>query len=583
MKKIFHLIIALIGLVPVLISCEDFLESEPVDKLVPNSFFQSEKDLELYSNSFYQRQVPGGLSVVQSDEMGEFTSKNQSNNFIAGAYSSVDEGAWNWSDLRNINYFLENFNNEAIPQEARDHYEGIARFFRAYFYFDMVKRYGNVPWYSKTLATDDPDLYKPRDSREAVIDSMLVDLDFATSHIRDTKDNASSMVTRQVAYAFMSRVCLFEGTYRKYHDELGLQGTAEELLRKAADAAKTVMDAKQFQIYNTGSPATDYRDIFTSENPVSEEVMWAVVYNNALKRWHNITWKFNSATYGNRWGLNKQFVNTYLMTDGSRFTERQGYDTIQFVREMENRDFRLAQTVRSLGYTRLDGTPAPPNFGYTYTGYHILKFSLDDSRLDGISESYNSIPLIRYAEVLLNYAEAKAELGEFDRGIWEQTIAPLRGRAGVDPTIPAATDSYLQSVYFPNIGDKFLLEIRRERGVELCYEGFRYDDLLRWKKGDLVEMPWEGIYVPGLNQPMDLDGNGKPDVAFVESVPDEKISGVIYFVVDGSNSILTEGDKGHIVWRANEERQFPDKKYLHPISNSDLVLNPDLGQNPGWE
>lgn len=153
----------------------------------------------------------------------------------------------------------------------------------------------------------------------------------------------------------------------------------------------------------------------------------------------------------------------------------------------------------------------------------------------------------------------------------------------MDSSIPATADSYLQTVYFLSISDKFLLEIRRERGIELCYEGFRYDDLLRWKKGDLVEMPWEGIYVPGLNQPMDLDGNGKPDVAFVETVPESKVAGVIYFVIDGTNSILTEGDKGHIVWRANEDRQFPDKKYLHPISNTDLVLNPDLGQNPGWE
>ncbi|WP_200977993.1 RagB/SusD family nutrient uptake outer membrane protein [Echinicola sp. 20G] len=583
MKNIFKSIITAFALVPALVSCEEFLETEPVDKLVPNTFFQSEKDLELYSNSFYQRQVPGGLAVVQSDEMGEFTSKNQSNNFIAGAYSSVDEGAWNWSDLRNINYFLENFDNEQIPQEARDHYEGVARFFRAYFYFDMVKRYGDVPWYSKTLATDDPDLYKPRDPREAVMDSLLADLDFATANIRDTKDNSSSLVTRQVALAFKSRVALFEGTYRKYHTELGLQGSANELLREAANAAKATMDAQRYHIYNSGSPSSDYRQLFISENPVSEEVMWAVVYNNSLKRWHNITWKFNSATYGNRWGLNKQFVNTYLMQDGTRFTERQGFDTIQFVREMENRDYRLAQTVRSLGYTRADGSPAPPNFGYTYTGYHILKFSLDDSRLDGISESYNSVPLIRYAEVLLNYAEAKAELGEFDAGIWEQTIAPLRARAGVDTAIPAMADSYLQENYFPGIDDKFLLEIRRERAIELCYEGFRYDDLLRWERGELIETPWKGIYVPGLNEPMDLDGNGSLDVAFVETVPADKVSGVIYFVVDGTNSILTEGDKGHIVWRANEDRQFPQKKYLHPISNTDLVLNPDLGQNPGWE
>ncbi|WP_268035880.1 RagB/SusD family nutrient uptake outer membrane protein [Algoriphagus sp. PAP.12] len=584
MKKILYTFAVALLAATFLSSCEDFLETEPVDKLVPNNFFQSEKDLELYTNSFYQRMLPGGLEVVQGDEWGDYTSKNQSPAYIAGYYSSVDEGAWSWSDLRNINYFLENFDNETIPQEGRDHYEGIARFFRAYFYFEKVKRYGDVPIYEKPLATDDEEqLYKGRDSREDVIDFILADLDFAVSSIRDGKDNSSSMITKQVAQAFLSRVALFEGTYRKYHQELGLSSTAPVLLQKAASAAQGVMKSGQYSLYTTGTPESDYRTLFISENPVQQEVLLAVVYNNALKRWHNITWKFNSATYGNRWGLNKQFVNTYLQLDGSRFTERSGFDTIQFVREMDNRDHRLAQTVRSLGYTRSDGSAAPPNFGYTYTGYHLLKHSLDDKRLDGISEAYNSIPLIRYAEVLLNYAEAKAELGEFDESVWNQTIAPLRQRAGVNTNMPLEADSYLTETYFPGITDTYLLEVRRERGIELCYEGFRYDDLLRWKKGELVEMPWKGIYVPGLNVPMDLDGNGTLDVAFVETVPNEKVSGVIYFVVDGTNSILSEGTSGHIIWRANESRDFSDKKYLHPISNTDLVLNPNLGQNPGWE
>lgn len=583
MKKSFLAILANLAILATLVSCNEFLETEPFDKLVPNTFFQTEKDLELYTNSFYQQMLPDGLSVVQSDELGEFTSKNQSPTFIAGSYSSVNEGAWNWNSLRNINYFLENYNNEVIPQESRDHYAGIARFFRAWFYFDKVKRYGNVPWYDKVLSTDDEDLYKTQDSREVVMQHVMEDLDFAIANIRDTKDNSSSLVTRQVALAFKSRVALFEGTYRKYHPELGLGASVTTLLEEAAASAKAVMDAGKYSIHDTGSPAKDYRSLFISENPVSQEVLFAVVYNNALRKWHNITWKFNSATYGARWGLNKQFINTYLMKDGTRFTDKTGYDQLVFVDEMKDRDHRLAQTVRSLGYTRSDGSAAPPNFGYTFTGYHILKFSLDDKRYDGISEAYNSIALIRYAEVLLNYAEAKAELGQFDESVWMQTIALLRERAGVNPAAPSSADSYLQEVYFPEIADKYLLEIRRERGIELCYEGFRYDDLLRWKKGDLVEMSWKGIYVPALNVPMDLDGNNTPDVAFVEKVPASKVPGVIYFVIDNKASKLSEGTKGHVIWRDDEDRQFDDKKYLHPISNTDIVLNPNLVQNPGWE
>jgi len=582
MRKIIFNLITILSVI-YLSSCEDFLTSEPIDKLVPSTFFQTEKDLELFANSFYQRGIPDGLSVVQADEMGDYTSKIQSPKFIAGAYDSGDVGSWSWSDLRNINYFLANFNNEAIPQEARNHYEGVARFWRAYFYYEKVRRYGDVPWYSKPLSTEDEDLYKPRDPRSMVMDSVLADLNFAVENIRDTKDNNSSLITRQVALAFKSRVSLFEGTFRKYHPEFNLQASANKFLEAAADAAKKVMESGKYAIYNTGDPQKDYRTLFISEHPVNTEVMLAVVYNNALRRWHNITWKFNSATYGSRWGLNKQFVNTYLMIDGTRFTDKPAYDEILFVEEMKNRDPRLAQTVRSLGYKRSDGSAAPPNFGYTYTGYHLLKFSLDDKSLDGTSEAYNSITLIRYAEVLLNYAEAMAELGRFDESVWNQTIAVLRKRAGINALPPVEADSYMQAVYFPAISDKYLLEIRRERGIELCYEGLRYDDLLRWKRGDLLEMSWKGIYVPVLDVPMDLDGNGTPDVSFVLKSPSTATPGVFYFVIDNKSSRLSEGDKGNILWREDETRVFDEKKYLYPISENDIILNPALTQNPGWK
>ena len=580
LNKIFILAIVALGLA----SCgKDFLNKEPFDKLVPNSYFNTEADLALYTNSFYQDFIPSGLAIVQADEMGDYTSKNNSPTFIAGNFSSVDQKMWNWTKLRNVNYFLGKYDNPNIPEEARNHYAGVARFFRALFYYDMVKDFGDVPWYSKAMDTNDPDLYKARDPRAAVMDSVVADLNFAVANIREPKDNTASTITKWVALGLKSRVCLFEGSFRKNHKQLGLSESADKWLEQAADAAKQVMDAKKYSLYSTGKPALDYRTLFTSENPVETEVMWSNVYNNALKRWHEITWKFNSATFGARWGLNKQFVNTYLKVDGSRFTDEGNYDNMLFVEEMKNRDPRLAQTVRSLGYKRADGSAAPPNFGYTFTGYHIHKFSLDDKRLDGVTEGYNSITMMRYAEVLLNYAEAMAELGKMNTAVWTETIGALRRRAGVNPEEPKDADNYLRTVYFPEINDKYLLEVRRERGVELVYEGFRYDDLLRWRKGKLLEMDWKGIYVPGLDVEMDLDGNGTPDVAFVKAIPAKTTPGVVYYVVDGSAAVLSEGDKGHIIWRADEKREFSDKKYFKPISNDDRVLNPKLEQNEGWQ
>lgn len=587
MKTIIHNVLVAAGICSIIAmsGCsKNFLEKEPFDKLVPGSFFTTEKELELYTNSFYERMIPSALSVATADEMGDYTSKANSPSFIAGTFTPVNQPVWSWTDLRNINYFLAHFNNPAISQEARDHYEGIARFFRAWFYFDKVKTYGNVPWYSKPLGvTDKKELFRPQDPRALVMDSVLADLNFASTHIRNTKDNSSTTITRQVALAFQSRVCLFEGSFRKYHTELKLGGTANQWFREAADAAEKVMQSTQYRLHNTGNPGSDYRALFTQETPSSDEIMLAVVYNNALRTWHDLTWKFNSATYGARWGLNKQFINTYLKTDGSRFTDAEGYDTIQFVREVAGRDPRLAQTIRSLGYKRSTGVAAPPNFGYTFTGYHILKFSLDDPRLDGTAEASNAVPLIRFAEVLLNFAEAKAELKQFDTGTWAQTIGELRRRAGVGSQIPASPDSYLQQTYFPEITDAWLLEVRRERGIELVYEGFRYADLLRWKKGHLLEMQWKGIYVPGKNIPMDLDGNGTLDVSFVDAIPATKVPGVIYYVIDGNASRLTGGDKGWVTWRDDEKRVFDDKKYFRPIANDDILLNPNLEQNPGWE
>src|SRR5690606_16086618 len=300
MKKSI-LYIASLGLL-IFQSCSDFLETEPFDKLVPGSFFATEEDLELYTNSFYQQMLPSADAATQGDGMADYSSITQSSNFISGNYSPVNEGAWNWTNLRNINYFLANYNNEAIPQEARNHYAGIARFFRAWFYIEKVQRYGNVPWYDVPLTTDDAALYKPQDPREVVMQHVLEDLNFAAENIREAKDNTSSTITRQVALAYKSRIALYEGTYRKYHTELNLVSTADQWLREAANAAKMVMDAGTYSLYNTGKPTSDYRTLFISENAVSQEVMFAMVFNNALKRWHALTWKFNSATYGSRWG-----------------------------------------------------------------------------------------------------------------------------------------------------------------------------------------------------------------------------------------------------------------------------------------
>jgi hypothetical protein len=449
----------------------------------------------------------------------------------------------------------------------------------------MVKKFGDVPWYSKPLEVDDSALYKPRDPRTLVMDSVLADLNFACANINATKDNTASQVTKWTALAFKSRVCLYEGTFRKYHSELGLGGTVTQWLNDAVDAAQQVMDGGQYKIHvNAGNPASSYRDLFVNSTPSSDEIILAWVCNASQQIFNDANWYYTSATYGSRLSLTKSFINTYPDIDGSRFTDQPGYDTLYFPNEVKSRDLRLQQTIRMGNYKRSDGSAAPPDFTYTYTGYEPLKFTLDSKATDGIAKNDNSIPIIRYAEVLLNFAEAKAELGSFTSTDWDKTIKPLLVRAGITNTsMPVTVDTYMQQTYFPDISDVALLEIRKERAIELALEGFRYDDLIRWKAGKLLEMPYTGLYVPAMNTLYDLNGDGKADVSFVSSTPSTKVPGVYYFLIDNTQTRLSNGISGTLIWLDNIDREWDDYKYFYPIPFNELVLNKNLVQNDGWD
>ncbi|HEY4337666.1 MAG TPA: RagB/SusD family nutrient uptake outer membrane protein, partial [Puia sp.] len=178
----------------------------------------------------------------------------------------------------------------------------------------------------------------------------------------------------------------------------------------------------------------------------------------------------------------------------------------------------------------------------------------------------------------------RAELGTFTGDDWNNTIKLLRTRAGITNTaLPTTVDTYLQQNYFPNISDPALLEIRRERGIELALEGFRYYDLFRWKAGNLLQMTYTGIYVPAMNTLYDLNQDGKPDVSFVSTIPTTKVSGVYYFLIDNTQVRLSNGTSGTIVWLSNITREWDDYKYYYPIPYNELVLNHNLVQNLGWD
>lgn len=586
MKKILYSVLVLCALT----SCE--LEELPKASASESDIFGTESGLKTYSYSFYN-DLPSATTAYRLDAMADYGAVNNLNNFLRnGAYSAETSSGWSWSALRNINHFIVKNTNENVNPAVRNHYNGLARFFRAYFYYDKLVTFGDVPWIDKPIGVEEEELlFAKRDSRTLIIDKIIEDLDYAYQNMT-TASSDGSTVTKWAVLAFKSRVALFEGTYRKYHTNLNLQPTAGKYLQAAADAATELMEKGPHRLNTAQGVTASQRQLFISDTPVTSEVILAVVLSKDLAVLGDANWWWTSATYGPRYSLVRPFINTILNIDGTPYTSRAGYLTETFQEETERRDYRLGQLIRTPGYKR-EGAATAPNFAsFTYTGYQPIKYALDGTVYDNSGLNTNSMPLIRYAEVLLNFAEAKAELGTLSDADWAKSIGALRARAGVTGglnTLPVQVDKYLQNTFFPNIFNPVLLEVRRERQVELALEGFRFNDLKRWKRGELMaELQWSGISVPALNQLMDLDKDGKPDVLFYDgataapSVP----AGVARVAIGGSaNNFQTLTADRHLEWfKAQTRTWYPDgRQYLYPIPASAIVKNKNLEQNPGWE
>lgn len=579
MKKILQLISICICICA-LHACEkNFLDRQPLDEISPDQFFRSAKDLELYTNSFYTM-LPTAEDIYNETE-DNVVKTSLSDVQTGNRTVPISGGGWNWYQLRNINYFLANYQRNSIPGAA--HYGGVARLFRALFYYDKVKTFGDVPWYSGVVDISDSSmLNRPRTPRTLVMDSVVADLDSAINWLSTSK-NVERM-TKWTALAYKSRICLYEGTFRKYHTEFNLPG-ADSLLSMAARAAEELMNSGQYGIY-TSTPDKAYRELFASKSAIEKEVILTRRYSDALQIWHNVNYYTITASYG-RPGLEKKLVNSYLMQDGSRFTDKENYNQIQFAEEVQNRDPRLAQTIRTPGYTRIGSSnKLPPDFTGTVTGYQLTKFVTSEAE-DSYNRSVNDMPIIRYAEVLLNYAEAKAELGTLTQEDLDRSVKLIRNRVGMPGIDMAAAnanpDPYLAAQYKnvsgPNKG--VILEIRRERRIELVMESFRRDDVIRWKEGHLYTQQYKGMYFPGVG-PYDLDADGRTDVyIYTGTKPTEK--GPQYLLL-GSEIILENGTGGGLVLvNPQIPKTFNEMRdYLSPIPVQEMQLNPSLVQTPGW-
>jgi starch-binding outer membrane protein, SusD/RagB family len=491
--KLSHKLIIATGLISFTNCSKGFLERYPTDEVTPQNFFRSENAFISYTNGFYP-QFPDATAVY--GESVDNIVKSTVNAEVSGTrIVPTTDTKWGWADLRSINFLLNNASAINYKDVAiRDRYFGLARFFRAQFYFEKVRLFGDVPWYNTVIDnTDIEDLMKPRDSRVLIIDSVIADLDFAIAHLPATK--SVERVTKWTALALKSRVALYEGTWRKYHTEFGLPG-ADRLLTLAAESALAFISGSGYTIYNktTGPSGKPYQDLFATINAdgVADEVILTRRYSNEQSLKHNLQFYITARTQGKP-GLEKSLVNSYLMADGSRFTDIPGYQTMEFYNEVQNRDPRLAQTIRTPGYTRIGQTASlAPDFEATMTGYQPIKW-MNNVSMDGNNQSFQDMVLFRAGEVLLNYAEAKAELGTLTQPDVDISVKKLRDRVSM-PNLNMAVananpDPYLADMYKNVTGANkgVILEIRRERRIELVMENnLRWDDIMRWKEGPYV-------------------------------------------------------------------------------------------------
>jgi len=574
MKKIIYFTLFIFSAGILFNSCEkDLLDKTPQDAISDPDFWKTEGDLELYLNALYNIFPQwGGDGSAPSPDLGTDIII-ESQEWWGGSYTRqldgtitvpASGGGWNWGNVRRVNYFLENA-DRVKEGNLIEHYIGEGYFFRAWVYFDLLRKFGDLPIVTKVLNVGDEALYGSRRPRSEVVDFILDDLDMAISKMKYASDVGPGRLNKDAATLLKARVCLYEGTWEKYHAGTVFAGSTDgsDYLQMAADAAMEVINQGNYSLYTTGNTDQDYYDMFVqldlSSNP--EVILWkqyaADSYTESVG---NSMWN-----HPNTQGMTHGMTKNYLCKDGLPIAVSPlfvGDDSLSVIEI--NRDTRLDNTIMvpgELDYVSLTGDSSFYEVPYMVrcpTGYALQKW-----RTTWLEPERNGrtwfIPYIymRYAEALLIYAEAKAELGTLTQADVDMTINKLRDRVGMPHLI---LGSITPDPDWPDYGyplPDYLYEIRRERVVELFGEGFRFDDLMRWRAHSLFvgKRPIGTMYTD--------------DIKAV--YPNLKVNEDGF--LDPFRDYLNGGAYGF----------NPDRDYLLPLPTNELTLNPKLKQNPGWE
>lgn len=581
MKKYLYIVLAVL---PFLASCS-LLDQKPYDDFTDEEFWKSEAQARSYMYGFYTSVFAGygsgwshGPFLLGQTLNDDFASDVDQQD-LQPVVVPVSDGSWSFSNVRKANYVIENVHRLPLSDKDIAHWEGVARFFRACYYSNLVFLYGDVPWYDKVPKVsnkkEDMDyLYKDRDPRTEVDQHIMEDFKFAMDNVRE--NDGQLQVNKYVVAGMASRFLLREGTYLKYHNiDLNMAATC---LQFAYDAADMVMKSGRYEI------APSYNALFVSDNLAgNKEMLMYRHYVDGVLSHSTLSYSFTETQAG----LSKSLAEAFVNADGLPVYVADEYWTPRTDTEFfTNRDPRLSQVIRPKYYIK--GTDCSP-FQYALSGYSWNKF-MDDSRATNPEPTWASnknvidAPCLRYAEVLLNYAEAAYELSLLGKYTFGQTdldrsINLIRARADVNlpplqdmggsPAVGGVTFDDPMRLQIEQNADggltsSMLWEIRRERRVELCLEGFRLNDLKRWRKLDYL---WNGC---------------NPDIRYGAYI-------VLANYPSKADEIVVEGStEGYILRNTMGARNRPiPRNYISPIPSGQISLYKSKGytltQNPQWE
>ena len=511
------------------IACQksDHLNRYPLDAVTEPVYFNTPNDLKLYVNQFYDR---SNFPITNQDRGDVGTDVHLNETVIDPRWQGIrtvnNAPALNYSNVRSVNYFFANYHRVNAEFDEYKQYVGEAHFFRAMFYFNLLRSFGPVQWIDKVLTTSSPELYEPRSPRNIVADRILADLDSAVMYLSADKTDGHSRINKWIALLYQSRVALYEGSWEKYHagTPFGVAGAnPDKYFEKAADAASQVMASGLYNIYTTGNPDRDYNDLFgLRDYSVNPEIMFWTKMDVSLGIHSHGKLQFMQVPRG--YGITKEMADSYLCIDGKPIAGNPlflGYDNL--ATEARNRDPRFLQTIFTPDMPWLIEQGAPvrtwqeiSNRLYSGTSYssgtgYVRRKDYNPNFVYHHS-NYEETPSIqyRYAEILLNYIEAKAELGQATQADVDITIKLLRDRVGM-PNLQINTIMADPNWEFPALSP-LINEIRRERKVELALEHLRWDDIARWAAADeliVVKRPKVTRAAKFPNVPvLPVDGNG---------------------------------------------------------------------------